>query len=359
MPMTSKIIDSTSGLEEIITQIDVLYNQCVSPNPYFSSDWVKVWWKHYGVNNRPRILTVWENNRLLAFWPLYEMKVVTGTALWPMLYNVADFFDPLIHPQKSEETENELFDLYLKQVKNYTYIWSLVVRNSFFEKLSLASEKLKNKKLLNSTKTRLFIELEQTDYQKFLNEKLGTKSQKTLRYTRKKLEEGGNIEFKDFDDAEDVTSFLPETCTIEQASWKAEQGIGIYAMPGLRAFLFELLPILADKKQIRLSALYRNNEAIAYQLGLLAPNYYGLNCLTFKNNYSDFSPGRHLMLHTLERTFQEGRSIYDFMIGDQDYKQKFATHHEPLPALHIFQRSLKGWLNRKTIEANMKARRKS
>ena len=64
------------------------------------------------------------------------------------------------------------------------------------------------------------------------------------------------------------------------------------------------------------------------------------------------------MLHCLKESINENRTIFDFMIGDQEYKQKFATHSEPLPAFHIFQRSIKGWVNRKAIEANMKARQK-
>lgn len=358
--MKPKIYSQSSDLESISENIERLYQQCSSPNPYFCSDWITIWWKHFGKDSNPRILTLWndENDQLLAFWPLYEVKAVSGTALWPMLYNVADYFDPLIHPDNHSKVAEHLIQLFLKETKHYAYIWTLVIRTDFYQLLQPFSDKKKNKQLLNKSKQRFFIELSDENYESFIEKKLGTKSRKTLRYTERKLQEGDPAEFLDLVNKDEIEPLLPILCEVEQASWKASEGIGIFAMPGLRAFFFELLPILSLNNKIRISIVKKGDEVIAYQLGLIAPNYYGLNNLTYKQRYHELSPGRHLLLHTLKTTFEEKRTIFDFMIGDQEYKQKFATHNEPLLALHLFQKSIKGWINRKAIEANMKARQK-
>ena len=273
-----------------------------------------------------------------------------------MLYNVADYFDPLIHPKQFQEIANQIIQLYLKEIKRYAYVWTLIMRESFYQLLKPHSDKKKNKQLLNTSKQRFFIQLENSHYESFIENKLGTKSRKTLRYTEKKLGEGAAVDFLDLTQKHEIEPILPTLCEVEQASWKASEGIGIFAMPGLRAFFFELLPLLAEEGRIRISILKKGDEVLAYQLGLLAPHYYGMNNLTYKQKHHELSPGRHLMLHTIKTAFEENRSCFDFMIGDQEYKQKFATHQESLPALHLFQRSIKGWLNRKAIEANIRAR---
>ena len=355
------IIEKSEEINAITKAIDLLYSEISSPNPYFSSLWIKIWWKHFKKNAKARILSIWDRDQkvLLAIWPLHEVKVVSGTALWPMLYNVADYFDPLIHPKNKKEVLELLLRTYLHEIKNYPYIWTLVLREDFYKNLQLHSDEIKNKQLLNTTKERLYCEIENTDFNRFLNSKLGTKSQKTLRYTKKKLLEKGKVQFLDLESPDEIETCLPILCGIEQSSWKSKEGIGIFAMPGLRAFFFELLPKLAEKREVRISVLKLEEETIAYQLGLLSKDYYGVNCLTYDNNFQQFSPGSHLMLHTLKRVFEEKRKQYDFMIGDQDYKKKFATHRSPLYSIHIFQRSIRGWLNMKTIQANINARKKA
>ena len=249
--MKSKIYSSTDDLNAILPQVEELYQKCKNPNPYFSSLWVSIWWKHFGKETKPRLLTVWDKSetRILGFWPLYEVKVVSGKALWPMLYNVADYFDPLIDVRELSNVSDQLIELFLKETRRYSYIWTLVVREEFYTLLKPHAEKKKNKQLLNQSKQRFYVDLKDKTYDALIEDKLGTKSRKTLRYTERKLNEGDTVEFIDLNTSSDIEEYLPTLCEVELASWKSSEGIGIFAMPGLRAFFFELLPLLGEKSK--------------------------------------------------------------------------------------------------------------
>ena len=92
--------------------------------------------------------------------------------------------------------------------------------------------------------------------------------------------------------------------------------------------------------------------------GVLGAGSYGLHYLCYDEIYGCDSPGRQLLARNLRKCCLEGRQNFDFLPGANAYKRKLATEETVVRELHLFRRSLAGFLTRKSIEANMKKRRK-
>ena len=58
----------------------------------------------------------------------------------------------------------------------------------------------------------------------------------------------------------------------------------------------------------------------------------------------------------MRRAWDEGRTI-DFLPCNFDYKEKVATRVEPVRELHLFKKSLRGYLAKRLIKWNRKIRK--
>jgi CelD/BcsL family acetyltransferase involved in cellulose biosynthesis len=178
-----------------------------------------------------------------------------------------------------------------------------------------------------------------------------------LRYDQKALSEQGDCVVEVATDEKDVRMMLPGSCLVEVNSWKSEQVTGLYSIRGKRALFFDLLPKLAKKGRVRLTMIRVNDEPVAWEVDLLDRNFMGVHNLSFDQNWKKYSPGKQLMEKNLRRAWEEGRTV-DFLPGNLDYKEKVATRVEPIRELHLFRKSLRGYLAKRLIEWNMKVRKK-
>jgi CelD/BcsL family acetyltransferase involved in cellulose biosynthesis len=97
---------------------------------------------------------------------------------------------------------------------------------------------------------------------------------------------------------------------------------------------------------------------IACELGVLGRDFYGLHYLSYDEVYGCDSPGRQLLARNLRKCCEEGRSQFDFLPGANAYKRKLATEQRVVREIHLFRRSLSGFLTRRAIERTRRKRKR-
>jgi CelD/BcsL family acetyltransferase involved in cellulose biosynthesis len=350
------IQNSIDWLDSNTDRIDTLAGNCYWPNPYFSSAWLKAWWKRAEGLKKPVLLIVEnEKGELLGFWPFVERKgILKSKGLWPYIFDEANYF----HPIAEWDAIPYLIDGLQGLLKKYTFAWIPLMRKKFWEEF--VETKVRGEKLLKITRTprqTFLIDHTPQNFEDFWSQKMGAKSRKSFRYDQRALADQGEVEFECWETFEDVRAMMPATCVVEVESRKAKEGAGLYTVRGKRAFFFELLPELAKTGKVRLTILRLKEEAIAWQLDLLGENYVAVHHLSFDEKWKKYSPGRQLLRHNLEMAWNEGRTI-DFLPLAFEYKEKLATVKEEVRELHWFKRSIRGWIACRLIRWNMKVRKK-
>ncbi len=326
-------------------------------NPYFSPEWLKVWWKRQPEGSRPVFLVARsEGGGLEGFWPLVERPGLLRTkGLWPFVYDEANYFDPWC----TEAAAPVLMEGLRHLMNEFTFSWIPLMRNEFWEKF-LATEILKYRlpHIGRQPRTTSFI-LPQpgVSFEEFWAERVGAKSRKSFRYDTRRLEEKGEVCIECLESFEEIRAVMPATCVVEVESLKSMEGVGLYSIRGKRGFFFELLPELGKNARARLSLLRVNDEPVAWDLSILGPGFLGVHHLSFHQEWKKYSPGKQLTYHTMKRAWDEGRVI-DFLPGNFEYKEKLATSVEPVREFHWFRKSVRGSLARSLILWNMKARKK-
>jgi CelD/BcsL family acetyltransferase involved in cellulose biosynthesis len=341
--LTTQIIRGRKEAFELESEYRVLYDSLSCPNVYFSPEWVYTWLLSLGRSYNICFLTCRDSGTLTGVWPFFEYtQPVFGTGLMPVGAQVADSFDPIARPDCMETMTAAL----IRAAEDFTFIWLPLLTLDFTHKLlkpALAEKRPRH--MLRKRTPRFLIGLDHfSSYQDFLDRVFGPKTRQSLRRKERKLQEAGDSVISFLEDPESIAPWLKKIMDLELASWKGEKGIGIFRSATLRSFYHLLLENLAFQNRLRLSILTIENQLAAYEIGLLGPDSYCMHTISFAPEFASISPGRLLMLRSLERCIQEKRKVYDFMQNDQEFKRQMSTNESSLWDCILFPKSIKGAL---------------
>ena len=354
--VTFSLCRNVDEFPSLFVEVEQLFDRATVRNPYFSPEWIEAWWKRRDPREKPLIVLARNGKgRLEGFWPFVERPAILWSkGLWPMVYDEANYFVPI-----ATDLGMESLCIGLKeQLKEFQFFWIPLMNDSFWNKYWVGETT--SSAFLHITRVprkTSILEAGSGSFDDYWAGKMGTKSRKSLRYDQKALSEQGDCVVEVATDEKDVRMMLPGSCLVEVNSWKSEQVTGLFSIRGKRAFFFDLLPKLAKNGRVRLTMIRVNDEPVAWEVDLLDRDFLGIHNLSFDQNWKKYSPGKQLMEKNLRRAWEEGRRV-DFLPGNLDYKEKVATRVEPVRELHLFRKSLRGYLAKRLIEWNMKVRKK-
>ncbi len=139
-----------------------------------------------------------------------------------------------------------------------------------------------------------------------------------------KLSDRGILLFHHIEDTEDIERFIGHLMAQKEKRYKEIGAGNIFKEAPLRDFYKAVIPQLVRKRGAHFSALTIDDEPIALHFGLIDNKRFYYLMPTFNNNWRRYSPGRLLMEHLIEWCFDNSFEIFDFTIGNDDYKMTWA-----------------------------------
>jgi CelD/BcsL family acetyltransferase involved in cellulose biosynthesis len=339
--LTTDIIRGRKEVFALEEEYKSLYDSLSCPNVYMSPEWVYTWLLSLGRSYNVIFLTCRDAGRLVGVWPFFEYtQPVFGTGLMPVGAQVADSFDPVARPDCLSAMADALIDA----AQGFTFIWLPLLTLDFTNQIlepALAAKRPSH--LLRKRMPRFLVGLDRFgSYQEFLDSVFGPKTRQSLRRKERKLQEAGDTSMEFLETPETITPWLKKIITLELDSWKGAKGVGIFRSASLRSFYHLLIENLAAQRRLRLAILTIDGRLAAYEIGLLGPDTYCMHTMSFCPEFAALSPGRLLMLRSLERCMLEKRRVYDFMQNDQEFKRQMATHDSSLWDCILFPKTAKG-----------------
>ena len=278
--------------------------------------------------------------------------------LWPLGYHLADDSSPLM--LKDDPLLLDALKAGLNNaLKTYAIVWLPLLKKSFTEVLCDEDSTSMWNSSLRHVSNNKSLQLSDDDFTSFNNRYVSSKTKKTMRYYLRKFAEMGDISYKLYRSTEELTAFFPQIKWVERQSWKHNERTGLFAIDGSREFYSQLLTSLAEKGLVEVDAIFVGEECAAYQLGFIRPGYYAMHNSSYSRAYSDLSPGLHLQLHVFERLFNSDVAFFDFLQGNQSYKDRYKPDIEALMEATLFARTWRGRLNNIVLSTIRKLRRKS
>ncbi len=148
----------------------------------------------------------------------------------------------------------------------------------------------------------------------------------SLRRHENRLRRQGNLAFRHIEDRQEIQRHLDEFFA-QHATRQALNGVRSQFLDSApRAMMRALVEELDPAHELRFCALELNGRAIAYHFGFQRAGKFIFYVPSFDVNYWDDSPGEVLLRNLFKYAQQEKLSEFDFTIGDEAYKDRFANH---------------------------------
>jgi CelD/BcsL family acetyltransferase involved in cellulose biosynthesis len=319
-----ELIEDRSAVPLTAEQWNALVARNETNTVFQTYEWFDAWWRTFGDGRRLFLLIVREQGEIVGFAPLMRSR---GRFGWREIAFVgsgnADYLDFVLPVQKSRALA-----AICRFLRAHWHRWErLALSNIPGNSTTLASLN----SIAISSNARLHIVQER--YVVCPTLALGTDPQHAQKLIRKYslrrplnwFSRHGTVKFRHVKSPEEIAKLLPTFYDQHRRRWKALGKRSQFTQALQMRFYGALAFGLAQRGWLQFSVVEFNDEPIAFHFGF---DY--CDCLTwykpsFEMRYAEHSPGLLLTRYLIEDGLRRGRREFDFTVGDEPFKNRFAT----------------------------------
>ena len=294
---------------------------------FLTWEWLSTWWKHFGDERRFSLITVSDDEKLIAAAPLMSSKYkLAGLKLTKMEFigtPSADYQTFLLADKKAECTK-----LMMDYASNKTSSWDCIE----FEDVPEDSETIRILQTCSGKK----LEFEErnlnicpyiilpTRFEDYF-QGLGSNWRRNMRRWEKRLKNDYRVNFYIHKDLDTLDEAMETFFNLHQIKWQSEKRAGVFADQKFRDFHLNIAKSFAERGWLNLCFLTLNDEPVSAIYAFKYRNKM-FNYLTgFDPKYSEYRIGHLLFLYSIKNSIENGLREFDFMRGDESYKQQWNT----------------------------------
>ena len=298
-------------------------------------EWHASWWHVFGADSQPLVLLAELDGQLVGIAPLMlSHRRVLGRRQRVVEFigsRTSDYCDFLVadaHPQVLTELLAALnehgFDLLHVRDLPETSPTTEALKRFFGSRGNFIDSRI-----LYEAPTRIFGDPAS-------DRRLPNK--KSLRRHYNHFKRSGVLEFRPKVDACEISDYLE--CLFEQhvARWALTDTPSLFTDERMRTFFRELAPALAAQGWLLFSVVLFDGRPLALHFGF----QYGDRIIWYKPSFdvalAKHSPGEVLIKFLLEYALDAGVAQFDFTIGEDEFKYRFANAAPVNYAVRVFRR---------------------
>lgn len=331
-------IEQRAQLSQLEAEWDKLLEQTEVASPFLTPGWQFAWLDTYGAAHRPFVLGARHAGELVGLWPLGVLRRGPFRILEPLGVGRSDWLDVLALPDQREP----VLSAFIQYLADHRSFWDLIeLRDILADSPSVPIFN----KLCSQGSIRLrrqprtvapYLRLEGT-WEQFLTSKRG-KFRSNLKYYRRLAERDGqrvDIQRLPWEGGLDPVNDL---AAIELRSWKAREGNLKVSTPLGLEFYRRFCRYFADRGWLEDWRVAINSMPVAFVLNII----YRGKCYHYNTSYGEesayMSPGMLLHAQAIADAFERGLTEYDFLSGDEPYKERWCSDRRHIDHLALFHR---------------------
>jgi CelD/BcsL family acetyltransferase involved in cellulose biosynthesis len=150
-------------------------------------------------------------------------------------------------------------------------------------------------------------------------------NKKSLRRHERYFDRTGTVTVRELRRRDEILPHLEEFFEQHVARWQATPFPSLFLTPRHREFYRRLVDAAADRAWLRFTRIEWQDRAIAMHVGFCYNRSFLWYKPTFAIDLARHSPGEVLLRRLLLSAMDEQAATFDFGIGDEPFKQRFAT----------------------------------
>jgi CelD/BcsL family acetyltransferase involved in cellulose biosynthesis len=335
-PIRISRVDDPEGLWPRKAEWNGLVARSETNTIFQTFEWHASWWKTFGVHAQPLLLLAESGDELVGIAPLMvseqrllgcKRRVVEFIGA-----GASDYCDFIADP-----TRYEVLPLMLSWLLENSHQWDLLqfsdipntsstlsALSGFFNEHRYPADT----RLLYEAPTRLFGDPAQ-------DQQLVRK--KSLRRHYNYFQRSGQLEFKHCHTAEEIMGYLDLFFEQHIQRRALTDTPSLFLDGQQRAFYREVVQRLAPTGWLLFSVVLFNQTPLAFHFGFEYGNRIIWYKPAFNVDYADHSPGEVLIKYLLEYALDQGVAEFDFTIGEEAFKYRFANHRRLNYAVRVFR----------------------
>lgn len=286
-----------------------------SGNLFATWEWASTWWRHFGRDRPLHLLSCRRpDGSLAAILPLYEATARPLRVARFVGHGPADQLGPIAPEDRRSgvatamrralETSSPRWDLLLAERLPAHEGWSPAIRAQVIRRESSP-----------------VVRIDGTGWEDYLAARSANFRQQVRRRERKLVREHG-LRYRLSDDSERLPADLDTFLALHAARWGSESG----AFPTTRrAFHRDFAALSLERGWLRLWLAEIGGRAVAAWYGFCFGDAYWYYQAGRDPAWEHSSVGFVLLAHTIREAFNDRVRVYRLLLGDEPYKERFAT----------------------------------
>jgi CelD/BcsL family acetyltransferase involved in cellulose biosynthesis len=161
-----------------------------------------------------------------------------------------------------------------------------------------------------------------------------SKLRKRLRWLDRRQASDHSAEVRRTEALDDVERDMTTFFELHDRRWAGRGGSSL-SSDRARAFHHRFAAAAQERGWLRLWFLEFDGAPVAAWYGWRIGERYAFYNGGLDPDHSKLSPGLVLLARVIESAFEEGARIFDFLLGDEGYKSRFAEHSRPVTDLTL------------------------
>jgi CelD/BcsL family acetyltransferase involved in cellulose biosynthesis len=313
-------------------------------SPFLTPGWQAAWLDTYGRAHELFVLAVYRDAALVGLWPLARIRRGPWRVLEPVGAGRSDWLDILT----TAEDRDAVFAACVAHLMAARGEWDLIeLRDVLANSPSLAAFDA----IAGATPLRVRREVRTAAPQLSLagswEQFLATKRAKfrtNIKYYRRVAEKAHpsfTLVKHAWNDNERVVDRLAE---VELRSWKAREGNLKISTDVGREFYHRFMSYFAQRGELDLWRADGSDKLLAFLVNIrFGGKVYHYNTC-FDEAASAISPGMLMHSEAIQEAFAQGMSEYDFLSGDEPYKDRWCSGRRDILHVALFRGGLRSRL---------------
>jgi len=351
--LTIEEIRTNEAFRALEPHWNALLDRCDRQEIYLTFEWISSWWRCFGTKEKSLLLlVVRDGTEIVGIAPFMEQHGhLLGLPVRSIEFlSMAEYADSPSNCAASLDfiipgRHDEVIGAIMEHLRGHA--WDLLRLNPIPRSSSTAEAlaRTATREKLHFTKQVVYASAYinvGTDWQTY-SSALSSRFRKSMRSMERKLQEQGEIGYREYTLNGNADEVFDEILAIEKRSWKWTVGVSINSV-ALGDFYRVFAQEASKKGWLRVWMMQVNGKNIAYDY---IAGYHGrLASLktSFDEHYREFSPGNLLTLREFQRFFEDGTKQISLTWGDILTKQRWGTELEDHDEIYVFNRGFYGRL---------------
>jgi len=326
------IISSIEEIEKIAHEWGGLHRQCGEPL-FAGPDWFFLWWNTLGKSSgwKPFLVMARRNGVLTG---ALALAVRSFGCIRILEWAGGDAFDYRDAVAAEPETVGALWEF----ARNSGEFDVLCIRDVRPDSpsLSLLSSFARCARVRRAYSASLNFKNE-TDWMNSRSKNF----RRSLKRRKKRLENAGQVQIDITQGGNSLVNTIASLVEQKQ-EWCRKRGMkGIFRHEKIHDYFLNLAEIMERQGRLFLMTVSCNGTPISHKMGFIHRSVMYNYVTTYDEDWARFSPGLLCMAESIKWSIRAGVTKYDFMRGDEIYKQAFADEAVLLSDF-LYGKTLKG-----------------